>query len=176
MNTNSQHSDEIRKELEGIAPTLSKIEKVNPFEVPDGYFENLPGLVSDRINEGSTAHRATVRTLTLRWAAVAASITLIAAFAYIFNNTSELNNNMDLAQLDIEEITEALLNEGAYTIEEEDLIELLVTKDEDPSAGSGSGSGSGSGQEKEETDTDEIIDYLIDGDIDLTTIIDELES
>lgn len=175
MNTNSQHSDEIRKELESIAPTLSKIEKVNSFKVPDGYFENLPRLVSDRINVDSTAERGTVRALTLRWAAVAASITLIGTFVYILSNTAELDTNMDLAQLDIEEITDALLNEGAYTVEEEDLIELLVTKEEDSSAGSGFGSR----QEKEaeeETDTDYIIDYLIDSDIDLTTIIDELES
>ncbi|HIA10542.1 MAG TPA: hypothetical protein EYN69_00505 [Flavobacteriales bacterium] len=166
MNTNKENSDEIRKELEGIAPRLSKIEKVNPFEVPDGYFDNLPRLVSDRINEASTAHRAAVRTLTFRWTAVAASITLIAAFAYIFNNTAHLDDNMDLAQLDIEEIADALVDEGAFTVEEEDLIELLIMVEE----------GKQSATEEKESDTNEIIEYLIDSDIDLTTIIDELES
>ena len=68
--------------------------------------------------------------------------------------------------MDIEEIADALVDEGAFTVEEEDLIELLIMVEE----------GKQSATEEKESDTNEIIEYLIDSDIDLTTIIDELES
>ncbi len=40
---------DIHDELQGIAPHLSRIEKVEPFEVPASYFEEFPARVRDII-------------------------------------------------------------------------------------------------------------------------------
>ncbi|PCH91177.1 MAG: hypothetical protein COB85_09420 [Bacteroidetes bacterium] len=163
MNTNNENSNEVRKELEDIAPSLSKIDRANPFEVPDNYFDNLPGVVSDRINGHSTPHSSTVRALVIRWTAVAASIILIAVLTFVLTNSPEGNINLDLAQLDLDEIEEVLMDQGIYAVEEEELIDMLLDSDEESFL-------------EEINDLDEIIDYLIDNNIDLTTIVEELES
>jgi hypothetical protein len=41
--------EEIKKELEDIAPGLGKIEKKHPFQAPANYFEELPTVVSDHV-------------------------------------------------------------------------------------------------------------------------------
>jgi len=161
MNANDDNRNEIKAELEAIAPTLSKIKRDNPFEVPEGYFENLPRLVSDRIKEHSTSHTVPIRTLVVRWTAIAASIALIAAVAFVLNNNTAPTVNTDLALLDAEEIAEALVSDGAYAVDEEDLVEMLIEEDEFYAG-------------DEESSSDDIIDYLIDNDIDLSTIINEL--
>src|SRR4051812_38341175 len=37
------------EEIRSIAPVLFAIPKYNPFEVPDGYFEELPSFVSEKV-------------------------------------------------------------------------------------------------------------------------------
>lgn len=41
--------DDIRRELEEIAPSLAKIEKKEPFRAPDGYFEQFPQHIRTQI-------------------------------------------------------------------------------------------------------------------------------
>lgn len=47
-------NEEIKKELDGIAPRLGSLEKKNPFETPANYFEELPMAVRDRISARKT--------------------------------------------------------------------------------------------------------------------------
>jgi len=44
-----ENNDEIKKELESIAPFLSRLPKQEAFKVEDNYFETLPMFVMDRI-------------------------------------------------------------------------------------------------------------------------------
>lgn len=41
--------EEIRKELSELAPRLEKVEKKNPFRVPDYYFQALPDKIMERV-------------------------------------------------------------------------------------------------------------------------------
>jgi hypothetical protein len=42
-----KNSNKIKSELSDISPTLAAMEKVNVFEVPEGYFEKLPVKIAD---------------------------------------------------------------------------------------------------------------------------------
>lgn len=44
-----EHQDDIRKELDELAPRLSRLKKENPFQVPDYYFQGLPDKVLERV-------------------------------------------------------------------------------------------------------------------------------
>jgi hypothetical protein len=45
-----------RSELEGLAPTLAAMAKVNPFVVPEGYFEHLSNQLNSQIKIEELAH------------------------------------------------------------------------------------------------------------------------
>jgi hypothetical protein len=42
--------DDIQKELEGIAPMLSKLPRTNAFRVDEAYFDTLPTIVMERVH------------------------------------------------------------------------------------------------------------------------------
>lgn len=44
-----ENKDDIRKELDELAPRLSRLKKENPFQVPDYYFQGLPDKVLERV-------------------------------------------------------------------------------------------------------------------------------
>ncbi|NNF01572.1 MAG: hypothetical protein HKN22_02720, partial [Bacteroidia bacterium] len=46
---NVKMKEDIRKELEDIAPNLAKLNNNQQFKVPEGYFDSLPGIIQDRI-------------------------------------------------------------------------------------------------------------------------------
>lgn len=43
------NKDDIRKELDELAPRLSRLKKENPFQVPEYYFQGLPDKVLERV-------------------------------------------------------------------------------------------------------------------------------
>lgn len=46
-----ENKENIKKELEELAPIFARMEKKNPFSVPDSYFQNLPGKLLERVKQ-----------------------------------------------------------------------------------------------------------------------------
>jgi hypothetical protein len=146
-------------ELSNIAPKLSKIKKGNPYRIPENYFEELPGRISETIHAQKETEQ--VKHLFLKkirpHLAVAASIvvfTVIGYFGYklIYSN----NSNIELTSGEITDYVEYYSSE----IEENMFIEMLE-EDKLPEA--------------DYSDlSDEIITYLVDENIDYQSIIDVL--
>ena len=76
---------DIREELEGIAPELSRLKRKDSFEAPANYFEELPSAVQDRI----IANKPKRETVFLRrWVpAFAVLLILLTAGLFLFRNT-----------------------------------------------------------------------------------------
>ena len=142
------------EEIKTIAPFLSNIPKYNPFEVPLGYFDELPATVQQRCTENK------VSTSILEWLsllikprfAVPVLATLFIAVAGIdFMNKSAVSYEPAIAE-------EYTVEEQLYTIDEATIIETLIADaGTDPSA-----------------DDNSIEDYLIDNDIDESNLNNEL--
>jgi len=161
MEAKNDIREEIQAELAELAPTLSKIEKINAFEVPEGYFDSLPGIIQEQIASDKGVVRRLPIYMNVRAIAVAASIALIAVSFLLFN-IQDVENTKLLAFEDIATEEIALLLENSDYIDEEMITESLIEEE----------SSSTDGEVFDETD--EIIDYLLDNDIDLSTIINEL--
>ncbi len=50
MKTWYRGDNESDPDLDRLAPQLSKLDKSNPFKVPDGYFDSLPEMIQQKIN------------------------------------------------------------------------------------------------------------------------------
>ena len=44
-------NEQIRDEIRDMAPNLANFKRSNPYKVPEGYFESLPNLIQEKINE-----------------------------------------------------------------------------------------------------------------------------
>lgn len=95
---------------------LEDIPKNNPFSVPDGYFDKLPGVIQARIAEGSAQKQ--VRPYfqyALRFALPLAAIIIVAIFYF---TPSTLDNYTEiLATVDTEQLA-AYLEESDITVDE----------------------------------------------------------
>jgi hypothetical protein len=70
---------ELQEELSGLGSSLEGRNRDNPFRVPEGYFEQLPPAVQDRILSGRKA--SPVRAAPRRLAVVLSSFALLAVIA-----------------------------------------------------------------------------------------------
>jgi len=168
MNSKKDISKEIQEELEELSPKLAKISKQHPYTVPESYFDTLSDQASQMARDLGVQRIAVIRRLiTVRNVAVAASIAIIAMLIWM-NNFDKENGHEVLASNDVsvDEMIEYLEEESSAGLDEYDLVEELVgiepvvvveeTLDEN------------------ELTTEDIIDYLLEDNIDLGTIIDEL--
>ena len=73
----SRERNEVRKELEELAPELLEYKKSVDYEVPEGYFDQLPEVVLSRVNTRKTSR---IRQLVVRTIAAAAAIALLVVF------------------------------------------------------------------------------------------------
>lgn len=146
--------------LQKHAPWLAKIEKRNEFQVPAGYFDSLPSIIQERCIESS---RTTIseklerfKFYLYRLAIPVSFAAIIVFFGLNYLNPADVDNDLTAAEISI--ILEEDVN---ISIEETMLIEALMENE--------------SAQSAEFADEDEgLIDYLIDNDIDLSSIINEL--
>lgn len=113
-----ENKEEIKKELEELAPRLGKIEKKNPFSVPAYYFQGMP----DRVLESAKAQPASwmdrlesqlndvfAMIFRPRYAipATTSLLTLIVAINFFkANNSSQFDIAQPLAEISTEEISE----------------------------------------------------------------------
>ena len=151
------------EELKKLAPKLAGIKKENPFETPKDYFDTLEDRILKKIP--ATTHNLTDQPAKKKAAVVVSffkfvakpqiSIPAIAAslvlyFTFLFPTTDHTLNMEELASLLIEE-----------RIEIEDMLvyEAYLEDSFDDS--------------ESESGEEEIIDYLIDRNIDYSTIINE---
>ncbi|MCK5822612.1 MAG: hypothetical protein KAG95_01315 [Bacteroidales bacterium] len=143
------------EDLSKIAPNLSKIKKENNFNVPDNYFDDFPSIVQERISKKSSTFISKFLFLILKPQFIAAfSIVVIFFVSYsIFNSHKETNI---LSSNDVAEYFEQ--NQTDY--DENLLIDVIVN---DPNIDISNNS-----------DNDVIIDYLIDNDIDYSTLVNAL--
>ncbi|HRW63743.1 MAG TPA: hypothetical protein P5132_09655 [Bacteroidales bacterium] len=134
--------------------------KENPFSVPDGYFEDLPSRIQERIASGKEEHVWFLRFIQFVKPQFALAFMII-AFAVITLTTIDLilsgkneavqNNNMYTRIIEVD----------ASEFSEQHFLDVLLEdgKKEDI---------------KKQEEMDFYIHYLVDEDIDYATLIDEL--
>lgn len=98
-----ENHNDFNEELKHIGPTLSKMDKRNVFEAPEGYFEKLPWAIQEKLKAGpvqpSVWHRV------LRPAILAPSLAIASCFAImIYFNTTR---NISIEPLTADDITES---------------------------------------------------------------------
>ena len=143
------------EDLSKIAPNLSKIKKENNFKVPDNYFDDFPSIVQEKVTTRSSSFVSRFLFFILKPQFIATfSILVIFFVTYSILNTHKETNI--LSSNDIAEYFEQ--NQSDY--DEDLLIDVIVN---DPNI-----------DISNNTDNDVIIDYLIDNDIDYSTLVNAL--
>ncbi len=95
--------ENIKKELQEIAPHLEKLSKDNPFAVPEQYFDAFPAEVQAKILKTRRKHAdpGFYRVPRLVFAGVAAFMLLLAGYFFLLKDTSQdLNGFADEAFFD----------------------------------------------------------------------------
>ena len=140
---------------------LSEIKKENPFHVSSDYFEMLPQAIQEKIiaskNGTSLSEKLIWITKPQYSVSLVAIITVITigAFFIYFNNPKE-------TQTELIASNEISLNDQLSGIDESLLIETLTNNE------------NSQGDNYKEINNDRIVNYLIENNIDITTITDEL--
>lgn len=184
--SNITNNDE---DLRDLAPTLSKIEKHNPFKVPKGYFDSLPTIIQNRcieIEKGKPIRglwlqnifTPVIQKLTLLNPKIAipvsTAIVIIIVGIYFFTSlpsSLQIEDNASLLsfnQLSGEEIASVLESDNGYSIDEYLIVEALLDKEKEEEEYAASN------PENIDDSSDEIINYLIENGIELSTIVNEL--
>ena len=161
MTKENNISKEITAELKGLSPTLASVKKENIFDVPNGYFEQLPAKIIEQCREEDLyKSHGIMRYLNVKSIAAAASVILIAISLLVYN-IKDSTHQLALQDLTDEEVLGYLDTHDIYDINEEELIEEFSDSDNLFVIGA-------------VLETDEIIDYLMENNIDLTAIINEI--
>lgn len=135
-----ENKDDIKKELEGLAPLLSQLKKKDRgFEVPTNYFNNLPDTIMDRIKAEeepqvlrSPAHSLLDRIkdglqqlLQPSYSLALASVAILVVAIFLLNPFSqERNSNISLAEVPDEVIADYVY-ENVDEFEMDLLIEVI---------------------------------------------------
>jgi len=171
MKEQNEISKEIQEELEAISPNLAHISNQHPYKVPTGYFETLRSEASQIAKDMGVQKVSVIRRLlTVRNVAAAACVIVIAMLVWMnnFKVTEE-----QLAEVSIDEMIEYLEEESPFGIDEYELVEELIDIES-----------AGIDEEVQvaepivvlgdEITDEDIIEYLLEENIDLATIIDVL--
>ncbi len=144
-------------ELKNIAPNLSKIKKDSPFRVPEDYFDNFAARLENKIQqENKPEHRSKLFLLRKPHLAIAATFAGLIIMAVTVLRVVETKHTS--AGLTNEEIM-AYIQDDIYDYDEYTIIENLKPEK--------------SINVKSELNDDEIIKYLENDGIDVSTISDE---
>lgn len=108
-----KEKDEIRKELEELAPGLSKIKREQPFQVPPIYFKELPEEILEKARRQPTGPAwwsslsewmgSLLTPQRLVWQLAAVAVLLVAGIWMIRSN-QEVNDLPNIADLSVEEM------------------------------------------------------------------------
>ncbi len=114
------------------APTLFGIKKQNPFSVPDGYFDDLPNIILNRINEKKTVSLWNNLHSLVRKPhySIAASLVIllisVAGYFFLFNKSNAETNIMN-PYVELDNIIRDN-NINLYNIEESFFIDALLSE------------------------------------------------
>lgn len=161
METESNYSDNFNPEKD--AHQLNTIGKKNSFKVPDGYFEELPSKVISRIAEERDRKGGIIISIFQPRIAIAASVLLVGllvASQTIFN-TKQISTP-EFATVD--EVFEQLTDEDLALLEEDLFLESMMTD----------AVIEGDIPFEDLNDEDAIINYLIQNNVDISTIANDL--
>ncbi|MEM6967346.1 MAG: hypothetical protein AAF573_21460 [Bacteroidota bacterium] len=138
MKNNKQ---EIQAELEQLAPSLAKIKKQEPFEIPDQYFATMQKEVMSQLNiaedklAGSSQPTAQTSWVDQLWeklslilqpkVAVGFGVFVLLAVATFFVLDMASGDNMSLANISVEEAETYVLTH-IQDFEEDELLDLVV--------------------------------------------------
>jgi hypothetical protein len=146
--------DEFINKLEEIKGT-----KANPFNVPEGYFDSLPSRIQERISDNQREKSIFSRffvvakpQLAFAFAFIVFVFISITIVKYVFDNQPKMpiSNGVYTRIIEVD----------ASEYSEQHFIEVLLDENKKPN-------------EKKKS-SEHYINYLIDEDIDYTTLIDEL--
>ena len=160
MNTQNKISEEVNKELHKLSPTLAAIPKTNPFSVPEGYFDNLPGAVQNKIKASQKRTRP-LYLASWKISLAAASIALLMVTWMVFGPSPDSLPTYSLDEFSAEEIHSLFANDDNFELDESMIVASYIESEavwdgEDPSLVD-----------------EEVIEYLIENDIELDLIINE---
>lgn len=137
-----------------------KENSINPFSVPDGYFDEFPSRIQEKVTSKAKEQNWFFKTvqyikpqLVLGFMIIAFAITSISVFDFILSNRDKADINTELFTRTIEV--------DPYEFTEQHFIDVLLDDNKDLI-------------EKKEIETDYYINYLVNEDIDYGTLIDEL--
>jgi hypothetical protein len=135
------------------------IPKLNPFKVPEGYFDELPGRIMEVVSgtEPDQEKKTLIRRLR-PYLAVAATVAALAVISYTAIHLSSGDGTRNRVEVDISatELTDSYLNDiDLLTLEEK--VAESVPADRMP-----------------DVNSNEIIDYLITENIDIYDIYEQL--
>ncbi len=143
-----ENKNNILDNLENETPFLAQLKKENHFSVPKNYFENIPNTINNRIVSHSPLHR--FRKISYRIVFPVLAIFVISFLVVNFNAEqpkSELSN---------EQISELLIDENYIEIDDYIIYETYSEINE------------------AEKESEDYIDYLVENDININTIVEEL--
>ncbi len=123
--------NDIRKEIQEIAPGLSQLPKHNPFEVPTNYFDVLPSQIDQKRNRPAIHTFFTVLNIIFQPRFVATGLTAVVLLliSYMLFLDPVMNSNNNLAQNDLELFDEQLAWYSEY--QSDVYYELLYDTDPD---------------------------------------------
>ena len=173
MNKRNETSKAIQEELKELSPSLANIPKKQPYEAPEGYFEGLSTQASEMAKEIGVQRTPIIRRLVnVRSVAAAASILIIAMVTCIYNIDDD-KEQMLITDASVDEMVDYLENVEDFGFDEEELVDELI---ECETAFDTEGYQKEGHKEitEDELTYKEIVDYLLEDNIDLATIIDEL--
>jgi len=173
MTDKNDLSAEIQEELNELSPTLAKIPRQHPYSVPEGYFEQLSDQASQMAQDIGVQRTPTVlRLINVRSVAVAASIVIIAMLVWM-NNFGDKPEQLASNDISIDEMIDYLENENSSGMDEDELVDELIEMETMLTA-----------EEIQEEETleilddevtaEDIIEYLLENNIDLTMIMNEI--
>ena len=158
MKNKDLHKD---TDLKKIAPILFSLKKENLYKVPDGYFDELPTIIQDRIIDDILilpSVWAWFKNIVLKpqFAFGSISILILTLIGWLVFDNTEYHQ----AMLTSQDIAEVIYHQEIENLDEDVLIEAIPEENISNSA----------------NNQDLIIEYLIDNNIDENEIVNELNS
>ena len=154
-----ENEKHISDNLENEAPFLSKITKENHFSAPENYFEVLPEIINNKVLDNNKLRFNIDK---LSWRLLMPFTAVIIIFIAIINlNTTTENDTLSYDQLSEYIIAEEDIDFDEYLVYEA-YAELLETE------------GNEDLESNEDSEEQAYINYLIENDIDINSIIEEL--
>jgi hypothetical protein len=153
-----KNKNNISENIEKEAPFLSKIEKKNHFSIPENYFKVLPEVITNK-NVNNSSLQYFFDKLSHRILIPFSTVTAIVLLLFYFTPTPSST------EMTSEQISEILINDNYIELEEDLIIETYSKIVEETEI---------STNENHDNETEEYINYLIENDIDINSIITEL--